>query len=59
MAFCLGSSAIYRLNDYRDVAADRADSSKRYRPSEGLKLFCITLGFVRWQIGSRRSWISP
>ncbi|MCP9909478.1 hypothetical protein KBZ15_06070 [Cyanobium sp. BA20m-p-22] len=55
MAFCLSSSAIYRLNNYRDVAADRADSSNRYLPWEGLKLFCVTLGCMTWQIG----WIGP
>lgn len=32
VAFCLISSAIYLLNDCLDVAADRAHSSKRYRP---------------------------
>ena len=55
MPICLGSSAIYRLNDCRDVAADRAHSRKRYRPWEWLKLFCITLGCMTWQIG----WIGP
>ncbi|MFM7087026.1 MAG: decaprenyl-phosphate phosphoribosyltransferase [Cyanobium sp.] len=32
VAFCLISSAIYLLNDWLDVAADRAHPSKRHRP---------------------------
>lgn len=32
LAFCLASSAIYYINDARDVEADRAHPVKRYRP---------------------------
>ncbi len=32
VVFCLAASAIYLINDARDVAADRAHPVKRYRP---------------------------
>lgn len=32
VAFCMISSAIYLLNDWLDLASDRAHPSKRYRP---------------------------
>ena len=31
-AFCLSASAVYLVNDSRDVAADRAHPTKRNRP---------------------------
>lgn len=32
VAFCLASSAMYLINDIRDIAADRAHPRKRHRP---------------------------
>lgn len=32
VVFCLGASSIYLINDARDVEADRAHPTKRYRP---------------------------
>ena len=32
VAFCLAASCIYLINDARDVEADRAHPTKRYRP---------------------------
>ena len=32
VAFCLVSSAVYILNDYRDIEADRIHPKKKYRP---------------------------
>jgi decaprenyl-phosphate phosphoribosyltransferase len=32
VVFCLGASAVYLINDVRDVEADRAHPTKRFRP---------------------------
>ena len=32
VVFCLGASSIYLVNDVRDVEADRAHPTKRFRP---------------------------
>lgn len=60
VAFCLISSAIYLLNDYLDVAADRAHPSKRNRPiaaghvsvpaalTTSAALAVVSLSFAAW-----------
>ena len=32
IVFCMGASSIYLINDARDVEADRAHPTKRFRP---------------------------
>ena len=54
LAFCLASSAVYIVNDIRDVDADRAHPVKRHRPlaAGSVALSLVLLPRARVELGS-------
>lgn len=62
LCFCAAASAVYLVNDIRDVEADRAHPTKRYRPIAAGLVPPLTAGVVAvvlFAAALAASWLAP